>query len=105
MNSHLEQDIKEIIERDEAEAAQEIIPSLQDSCSAVNIHHSLEESYQAGLPQRMSGTFLTTDQPIMSSTSSDLVTTSSAPVHVVCSCEAKYVLYLGPLNLTVILCF
>jgi hypothetical protein len=88
MNSHLEQDIKEIIERGEAEAAQEIIPSLHDNCSAVDIHHSLEESYQAGLPQSMSGTFLTTDQPIMSSTSSDLVTTSSASGHVVCSCTA-----------------
>jgi hypothetical protein len=85
MTGHLEQDMREIIERDEVGAAQEIIPSLHDNCSAVNIHQSLEDSYQAGLPQSMSGTFLTTDQPIMSSTSSDLVTTSSASVHVVCS--------------------
>ena len=84
MNGHLEQDITEIIERDEAEAAQEIIPSLHNDCSAVNMHQHLEESYQAGLPQSISGTFLTTDHPIMSSSSNDLVTTSSASSHVVC---------------------
>ena len=84
MNGHLEQDITEILERGEAEAAQEIIPSLHDNCSAVNIHQSLEESYQSGLPQSMSGTFMTTNQPIMSS--SELATSSA---HVVCPCRTR----------------
>ena len=86
MNGHFEQDITEIIERDEAEAAQGIIPSLNDSCSAVNIHEHLEDSYQSGLPQSMSGTFMTTNHPIMSSATDELVSSSSRRVHVVCSC-------------------
>ena len=85
MNGHLEQDITEIIERDEAEAAQGIIPSLQDDCSAVNLHEDLEGSYQSALPQSMSGTFMTTNQPIMSSTTDELARSSSARVHVVSS--------------------
>ena len=84
MNGHLEQDITEIIERDEAEAAQEIIPSLQHAnCSTGNMGQILEESYQAGLPQSMSETFLTTVQPIMSTNSAELPKNSTAPVHVV----------------------
>lgn len=87
MDGHLEQDITDIIERGEAQAAQEIIPSLHDSCSAVSLHQSLEESYQAGLQHGVSETFLTstttTNQPILSSTSRGLVTGSSASAHVV----------------------
>ena len=80
----MEQDISEIIVREEAEAAHEIIPSLTDDCTAVSIHHSLEESYQAGL-QNLPENFVTANRPIVSSTAADNMTTSSVQIHVVCS--------------------
>lgn len=81
ITKHLEQDISEIIVREEAEAAHEIIPSLTDDCTAVSIHHSLEESYQAGL-QNLPENFVTVNRPIVSSTAADNMTTSSAQIHV-----------------------
>ncbi|XP_028399868.1 myb-related protein B-like [Dendronephthya gigantea] len=99
MNGHLEQDITEIIERDEAEAAQEIIPSLQHAnCSVGNMRQTLEESYQAGLPQSMSETFLTTVQPIMSSNSAELPKNSTAPVHVELGDNGLDASYISPLS-------
>lgn len=84
-SNRLEQDITEIIERDEAEAAKEIIPSIEDdNCSRVNIHQGLEKSCQPVLPQSMAEAFLSNSESIMSSTPTDLMSSSSGHTDMVC---------------------
>ncbi|XP_046859222.1 myb-related protein A-like [Xenia sp. Carnegie-2017] len=98
-SNRLEQDITEIIERDEAEAAKEIIPSIEDdNCSRVNIHQGLEKSCQPVLPQSMAEAFLSNSESIMSSTPTDLMSSSSGHTDMDLENNVLNVSYMSPLS-------